>query len=65
MSIGMQKINFIPPFFFDILQRYYKRAILGTLGMPDYDQQKRYYQPEKKFDVYVHAKNHIYPSPLS
>ena len=31
--ICMQKINFIPPFFFEILQRYYELAILGNLGM--------------------------------
>ena len=35
--IYMQKITFILPFFFEILQRYYKLAILGILGMPSYD----------------------------
>ena len=35
----MQKINFIPPFSYEILQRYYKLAILGTLGIPSYDHQ--------------------------
>ena len=38
MFICMQKTNFIPPFFFEILQKYYKWAILGTLGIPFYDQ---------------------------
>ena len=34
----MQKINYIPSFFFKILQRYYKLAIFDTFGMPGYDQ---------------------------
>ena len=38
LFICMQKINLIPPFFFEILQSYYKIALLGTLGMPGYDQ---------------------------
>ena len=38
MFIYIQKINFIPPYFFEILKGYYKLAILGTLGMPGYDQ---------------------------
>ena len=55
----MQKINFIPPFFFEILQRYYKLAISSTWGMPGYDQQKQYYQLVENSDVYLHVKNHI------
>ena len=43
MFIFMQKINFIPSFFLEILQRYHKPDILGTLGIHDYDQYKRYY----------------------
>ena len=31
----MQKINFTPSYFFEILQRYCNLVILGTLGMPD------------------------------
>ena len=31
-------INFVLPFFFKILQRYYKLAIFSILGMPGYDQ---------------------------
>ena len=31
MFICKQKINFIPPFFFEIQQRYYKFVIMGTL----------------------------------
>ena len=38
MFISMQKIYFIPYFLFEILQRYYKLAILSILGMPGYDQ---------------------------
>ena len=33
MFICMKKFNFIPPFFFEIFQRYCKLAILDTLGM--------------------------------
>ena len=35
MFICNQKVNFITSFFFEILQRYYRFAIFGTLGMPD------------------------------
>ena len=35
LLICMQKINFIFNFFFDILKRYCKLTILGTLGMLD------------------------------
>ena len=56
MFICMQKINFIPTFF-EILQRYYNFAILGNLGMPNYDQQKQYYQFVENFDL-------IIPTPL-
>ena len=34
------KIDFIPPFFVEILSKNYKFGVLGTLGMPDYDHQK-------------------------
>ena len=37
-----------------ILQRL---VILGTLGMPDYGLQKRWYQLQGNFDSYLHAKN--------
>ena len=36
MIIHMQKINFISHFFFEILQRHCKVAILETLGMLDH-----------------------------
>ena len=38
MFISMQKINLMPPFFSEILQRYYKLYILGVSGMRSYDQ---------------------------
>ena len=41
MFICMEKTKFIPPLFLKIMQKYCK-VILGTLGMPDYDQQKRW-----------------------
>ena len=34
--IFMQKIIFFPHLFREILQRYYKLIILGTLGTPDH-----------------------------
>ena len=34
------KIDFIPPFFVEILPKNYKFGVLGTLGMPGYDHQK-------------------------
>ena len=37
MFICMQKINFILPFFFEILQRYHELAISGTSGIPSYN----------------------------
>ena len=39
MFICMQKIKFIYIFFFEILQRHFKLAILGTLGMLDHPHQ--------------------------
>ena len=34
------KIDFISPFFLNILQKYYKFGMLGTLGILGYDHQK-------------------------
>ena len=56
----MQNLNLIPPFFLEILQRYYKLAILGTLCMPAYHHQKRIILEK----LYLPTKNQIYPSPL-
>ena len=57
----MQKINFIPPFFLEALQRYCKLVILGTLGMSGYGCQKRWYHFVENFDSYLHANNQIHP----
>ena len=46
-------------FFFEILWRYYKLAILGTLGIPGSDQANRYYQYAENSDVYL-IIYHIY-----
>ena len=49
--------------FFQKLQRYYKLAILGTLGIPDHNQHKQHYPSVETFDVCFHVKNPIYPPP--
>ena len=49
----------------EILQRFYKLVILGTLGMTRYGNQQWYYQLEENFDAHLHAKSETYPSPLS
>ena len=55
----MQKIEFMPPFLQDILQRYCKLVILSTL-------KTRWYQLccLENFGVYLHAKNQVHSSPL-
>ena len=63
MFICTLKTKVIPPFFLEILQRYCKLVILGTLSLPGYGQQKLWYQLVE--DVYLYAKNQIYPSFLS
>ena len=66
-SICMQKSNFIPPFFLEILQRHCKlRAILRTFGMLGYGHKNVGIRKlAGNFDVYLHAKNQVYPSLLS
>ena len=61
MFICIQKINFIPSFFFEILQRYYKLVFLGTVGWPV----KTILPACRKLWCLSSCKNHIYPSPLS
>ena len=51
----MQKLNFMPPFFLEILQKYCK----------DYGHQKQWYMLQGNFDSYLHEKNEIYVLPLS
>ena len=61
MFICMKQINFIPPFFFEILQRYHKLVILGTLGILGYGHQKQWYKVVENFNVYFHAKFKFIP----
>ena len=35
--------------------------MLGTFGMPDYTQPKRYYRFVENFRVYLQAKNQLHP----
>ena len=55
MVICMQKIQLDPSL--EILQRYSKVAIFGTLCMPGYGYQKRWYQLVENFDVNLHTQN--------
>ena len=52
-----QKINFILHVFLEILERYCKIIILGTLGIPGYAHSKWYYQFVKNFHVYLQVEN--------
>ena len=61
MFICRQKINFILHDFYEILQRYCKLVVLGTLGMSGYTHPKRYYQFVDNFRVYLQAKNQLHP----
>ena len=45
----------------EILQRYYKLAILGNLNMPSNVKPKFYYQIVEQFCVYLQAKNQLHP----
>ena len=65
MFVCMQKINFIFPLFLEVLQRICNIVILGTLDMPGYSQQKWCYQLVENLDIYIHAKNQAYSSPVS
>ena len=56
MFISMQKIDFMPPFFLEMQQRYCKLIVLSDLGMPGYSYQKGWYQLVENFDVYLQAK---------
>ena len=57
----MQKIVFIPPFFLEIKQRYFKLVILSNLGIPGYGHQKGWYQLVENFDVCLYAKIKFIP----
>ena len=53
MFILRQKINFSRHIFLEILERYCKLAILGTLGMPGFAHPKGYYHLVENFSVYL------------
>ena len=53
-----------PPLLFEMLQGYYKVAILGTWGIPINGKYIWYCQLVENFGVYLHTKKHIYPSPF-
>ena len=57
----MQKINFITHFFLMILLRNSKLVVLSNLGMPGHKHIKWQYHFEGTFDVYLQAKNQLYP----
>ena len=52
----MQKIKFIPHFFFEKLLRYCKPVILVTLGMTGHAHQNQKYQLVENFDVSLYTK---------
>ena len=54
-------IKFILHVFLEILQRFCKLVVLGTLGMPGYASIKWYYQLVENFCVYLQAKNQVHP----
>ena len=61
MLISKEKINFIFHVLLEILQRYGKIVILGTLGMPGYPNPKWFYQLVDNFCVYLWAKYQLHP----
>ena len=65
MSICVQKINFIPPFYLEMSKQHCKPVISGALGMPGYGHHKQLNQLVENVDVYLLTKNQIYPSPIS
>ena len=57
--ICMQKTNFIPPFFLEILQWYSKLIILSTWPIPDYGQQKDKISLKKTLMVVFMQKSNL------
>ena len=55
--VTRQKINFILYVFLEILQRYCKLVISGTLDMSGYAQPKWYYHLEEKLCLYAGKKS--------
>ena len=62
LLIFKQKIIFIPALFLEILQRYYKLIILGTLGTFGHTHQKQWHKPVENFYVYLQTKSQLDPS---
>ena len=60
MFICMQKMNFISNFFYEILQRNCRLAILRIWGILVHPYQKSLYQAEGNFHAYMHAKNELH-----
>ena len=60
MFICKQKLNLILPVLLEILQRYCKLVILGTLGKPGYTHPK-YYHLVENFRIYLQAKEPLQP----
>ena len=63
VSICIQKLNFIPSLFWDIA-KISKTCYFGYFGHAWLWPVKLHYQPKENFDVYLYARNHIYPFPL-
>ena len=55
----MYKTMFILHLFLEILQKYYKIVILGTLGMSGHIHQKRWRQLVGNSDAYLQINNQI------
>ena len=64
MFISTLKINFIPPFFLEILQRCWT-CHSGYFGHVWLLPLKRWYQLAENFNIYFLPKNQIYSFPLS
>ena len=62
--ICRQKIKLILHIFLEILQRYCKLAVLGTLGVPGYVNPKWYYQLKENFRVYCRQNIKFTPPPF-
>ena len=65
MFTRVQKINFIPLLFLEILLKYCELVIFVNFGMFSYGHQKQWYQAVENFNIYLHARYHIYPSIIS
>ena len=64
LCLPVQKINFKPHLSLEILQRFCKHVILGTLGISGHAHQKLKSQLVGKFAVYLQAKKSTPSIPL-